>query len=118
MSSKFSSPFLKKSPLYGAYASGAGGMVTISYQDVHKKFQDDLAKNIKKATAKSPCDELDKRLLATDDTKISAATYAIAKEKCAKSNNNNNNNQEPFKGVKEAGSGKTTGSASMFPGFE
>ena len=29
-SSKFSSPFFQKSPLLGAYSSGAGGMITIS----------------------------------------------------------------------------------------
>jgi hypothetical protein len=51
MSSKFSSPFFQKSPLQGAYSSGAGGMVTVSYDDVHQKFQDGLAANVAKAYA-------------------------------------------------------------------
>jgi len=59
MSSKFSSPFFKKSPLYGAYTSGAGGMVTVSYNDIHQKFQDGIAKNVAKhyGVGTNPCDD-------------------------------------------------------------
>ena len=60
-SSKFATPFFQKSPLYGAYSSGAGGMVTVSYDDVHQKFQDGIAQNVAKARAmhdkKDPCDD-------------------------------------------------------------
>ena len=60
MSSKFSSPFLNKSPLAaGGYTSGADGMVTVSYNDIHQKFQDDLAKNVAKhyEVDTNPCDD-------------------------------------------------------------
>jgi len=58
-SSKFSSPFFQKSPLQGAYAAGADGMVTVSYADIHKDFQQGIADNVSKAYAKktSPCDD-------------------------------------------------------------
>ena len=58
-SSKFSSPFFQKSPLQGAYAAGADGMVTVSYDDIHKDFQQGIANNVSKAYAKktSPCDD-------------------------------------------------------------
>ena len=58
-SSKFSSPFFQKSPLQGAYSSGAGGMVTVSYDDVHQKFQDGIAANVAKSYSKKndPCSD-------------------------------------------------------------
>ena len=58
-SSKFSSPFFQKSPLQGAYAAGADGMVTVSYADIHKDFQQGIANNVSKAYAKktNPCDD-------------------------------------------------------------
>ena len=58
-SSKFSSPFFQKSPLQGAYSSGADGMVTVSYDDVHQKFQDGVAANVAKSYAKKndPCSD-------------------------------------------------------------
>jgi len=59
MSSKFSSPFFKKSPLQGAYASGAGGMINVSYNDIHQKFQNDIGENVDRAYAKekNPCND-------------------------------------------------------------
>jgi len=42
MSSKFSSPFFQKSPLLGAYSSGAGGMVTISNAADIQKMQNGI----------------------------------------------------------------------------
>ena len=58
-SSNFSSPFFQKSPLQGAYAAGADGMVTVSYADIHKDFQQGIANNVSKAYAKktNPCDD-------------------------------------------------------------
>mgnify|MGYP003635854391 CR=1 FL=1 len=58
-SSNFSSPFFQKSPLQGAYGAGADGMVTVSYADIHKDFQQGIADNVSKAYAKktSPCDD-------------------------------------------------------------
>jgi hypothetical protein len=41
-SSKFSSPFFKKSPLQGAYSSGADGMVTVSDAEHFSKLQNDI----------------------------------------------------------------------------
>ena len=58
-SSKFSLPFFQKSPLHGAYTSGADGLVPVSYDDIHKDFQKGVADNVAKAYAKktSPCDD-------------------------------------------------------------
>ena len=58
-SSKFATPFFQKSPLYGAYSQGAGGMVKVSYADVHSKFQNDIAKNVAKHYTKDndPCSD-------------------------------------------------------------
>ena len=58
-SSNFSSPFFQKSPLQGAYGAGADGMVTVSYADIHKDFQQGIANNVSKAYAKktNPCDD-------------------------------------------------------------
>jgi hypothetical protein len=41
-SSKFSSPFFKKSPLLGAYGSGADSIVTVSDLPHYQKLQQDL----------------------------------------------------------------------------
>jgi hypothetical protein len=49
MSSKFSTPFLKKSPLLGAYTSGAGGTVYVSNRKAFQKLQDDIVEGAKKA---------------------------------------------------------------------
>ena len=83
MSSKFSSPFFQKSPLLGAYSSGADGMVTVSYDDVHQKFQDGIAENVAKhyAPKNTACDNLVQKLA---DNKISNAAYETLSERCAK----------------------------------
>ena len=57
-SSKFSSPFFKKSPLHGAYASGADGIVPVSYDNIHKDFQQGVADNVANAYAKNNKDPL------------------------------------------------------------
>jgi len=86
MSSKFSSPFFQKSPLLGAYSSGADGMVTVSYDDVHQKFQDGIAENVAKhyAPKNTACDNLVQKLA---DNKISNAAYETLSKKCVEQNN-------------------------------
>jgi len=87
-SSKFSSPFFKKSPLQGAYAAGADGMVAVSYADIHKDFQQGIADNVSKAYTKekSPCDDLDQKL---SDNKITTTAYETLTKKCNKNKNQN-----------------------------
>lgn len=85
-SSKFASPFLNKSPLYGAYYSGADGMVTVSYADIHKDFQKGLSDNVAKARAMhdkknvNNCVGLDDKLL---NNKMSSSVHTKAKKICA-----------------------------------
>ena len=43
MASKFSTPFMAKSPLYGAYESGAGGKVHVSNRQAFQKLFDDAS---------------------------------------------------------------------------
>ena len=87
MSSKFSSPFFKKSPLHGAYVSGADGRVTISDAQHFAKLQDDAGGIVDKAYgknnkcnqgaeyyfdkdgAKFPCDSTDKDPLTLADVR-------------------------------------------------
>jgi len=45
--SKFSTPFFKKSPLLGAYTSGAGGTVYVSNRQAFQKLQDDIVAGAK-----------------------------------------------------------------------
>jgi hypothetical protein len=61
MSSKFATPFFQKSPLYGAYTSGADGMVTISDAPHYAKLQEDIGNAVSKAYAKKndPCSDPD-----------------------------------------------------------
>tara|TARA_R110000764_G_scaffold214979_1_gene301569 strand:+ start:582 stop:1037 length:456 start_codon:yes stop_codon:yes gene_type:complete len=56
-SSKFATPFFQKSPLYGAYTSGADGMVTVSDAEHFAKLQGDAAGIIDKAYSKDKCDD-------------------------------------------------------------
>ena len=56
-SSKFATPFFQKSPLYGAYTSGADGMVTVSDAEHFAKLQGDAAGIIGKAYSKDKCDD-------------------------------------------------------------
>jgi hypothetical protein len=59
MSSKFATPFFQKSPLYGAYTSGADGMVTISDAPHYAKLQEDIGNAVSKSYAKKndPCSD-------------------------------------------------------------
>ena len=81
-SSKFSSPFFQKSPLYGAYTSGADGIVPVSYDDIHKDFQKSVADNVAKAYTpkKNSCSNLVQKL---SDNEISNAAYETLSKKCA-----------------------------------
>jgi len=86
-SSKFAGPFFQKSPLQGAYSSGAGGMVTVSYDDVHQKFQDGIAANVAKAYAPktNSCSNLEQKL---SEGTIKEGAYKVLKAKCAEQSNN------------------------------
>ena len=56
MSSPFQKSFSAKSPmspLNGAYASGADGIVPVSYDNIHKDFQQGVADNVANAYAKN-----------------------------------------------------------------
>jgi|14_taG_2_1085336.scaffolds.fasta_scaffold10306_4 hypothetical protein len=98
-SSKFSTPFFKKSPLQGAYSSGADSMVAVSYADVHSKFQNDIAKNVAKAyTPKDdPCSGLEQKLA---NGKLKEGAYKVLSAKCAEQNSKNKkSNKGSFKNV-------------------
>ena len=86
-SSKFAGQFFKKTPLYGAYSSGADGMVTVSYDDVHQKFQDGIAENVAKAYAPktNSCSNLEQKL---SEGTIKEGAYKVLKAKCAEQSNN------------------------------
>ncbi len=58
MASKFSTPFMAKSPLYGAYESGAGGKVYVSNRQAFEKLQDDIVSGTKSAIAGERSEEL------------------------------------------------------------
>ena len=82
MSSKFATPFFQKSPLYGAYTSGADRMVTVSDAKHFAKLQSDAAGIVEKAYApkENPCDNLDQKLANGD---IRQGAYEILSAKCA-----------------------------------
>jgi len=84
-SSKFATPFFKKSPLLGAYTSGADAMVTISDAPHYAKLQSDIGAAVSKATTEpvDNCEGLDDRLLSNE---IGPNTHKRAKEICAKRN--------------------------------
>lgn len=52
MSSKFTTPFFKKSPLQGAYTSGADAMVTTSIAPYFNKLQQDIGTAVSKSLTK------------------------------------------------------------------
>jgi len=118
MSSKFSSPFLNKSPLYGAYTSGADAMVTVSTAPHFAKLQSDISGAVDKfyAGKNDPCQKLEERY---SSGAIGQERYEQGLKNCAskEKEKNKKNLISTEKGTGSAGSGKTTGSASMFPGF-
>ena len=102
MSSKFSSPFFKKSPLYGAYTSGAGGMVTVSYNDIHQKFQDGIAKNVAKhyKISTNPCDDPLTTSYNKDGVYKKCPTVTTTKDE---NKTVDNTKEKPFEGFKKPG---------------
>jgi|VirMetMinimDraft_7_1064189.scaffolds.fasta_scaffold60837_1 hypothetical protein len=67
MASKFSTPFMAKSPLYGAYESGAGGKVYVSNRRAFEKLQDDIVSGTKSAIAGEEKKKKDKESLFKQD---------------------------------------------------
>ena len=113
MSSKFSSPFFKKSPLYGAYSSGADGMVTVSYDDVHQKFQDGIARNVAKAYAPkaNSCSNLEQKLA---DGTIKEGAYKVLSAKCSNTGSFENiTGKKPFADVNASNKTKPFEGASV-----
>ena len=97
-SSRFSSPFFQKSPLQGAYSSGADGLYPISYDDVQQKFQSDIANNVAKAYApkENACSNLDQKL---SDGTLKEGAHKVLSEKCAKKNKDKDSNKGSFESV-------------------
>jgi len=81
-SSKFSSPFFKKSPLLGAYASGADAVFAPSDAQHFSKLNDDLLGATMAAMnpKSSKCEELRTRW---HNDKMSDKAYADASKDCA-----------------------------------
>ena len=81
MGSKFSSPFLQKSPLHGAYTSGADAMVTISDAPHYAKLQSDILGGTLAAMEPkvSKCESLRNRWHAKE---MSDKAYADASKDC------------------------------------
>tara|TARA_R110002020_G_C15692496_1_gene719983 strand:+ start:86 stop:382 length:297 start_codon:yes stop_codon:yes gene_type:complete len=70
--SKFSTPFFNKSPLEGAYTSGAGGMVYASNRQAFQKLQDDIVSAAKTGIATERQNRIYK-----DYKNLSAADFTI-----------------------------------------
>ena len=77
--SKFSSPFFKKSPLQGAYTSGAGGMVYVSNADAFQKLQDDILTGL--GPKQDKCSQLLER---RNNGTITQSAYEAASKDCGK----------------------------------
>ena len=77
--SKFSSPFFKKSPLQGAYTSGAGGMVYVSDANAFQKLQDDILTGL--GPKQDTCSELLER---RNNGTITQSAYEAASKDCGK----------------------------------
>ena len=57
MASKFSTPFMAKSPLYGAYESGAGGKVHVSNRQAFQKLFDDASSVGSSSVKQTACEK-------------------------------------------------------------
>ena len=77
--SKFSSPFFKKSPLQGAYTSGAGGMVYVSNANAFQKLQDDILTGL--GPKQDTCSQLLER---RNNGTITQSAYDAASKDCGK----------------------------------
>ena len=51
MASKFSAPFMAKSPLYGAYESGVGAKAYVSNRQAFQQLHDEIVSGTKYAIA-------------------------------------------------------------------
>jgi len=78
--SKFSTPFLNKSPLEGAYTSGSGGMVYASNRQAFQRLQDDIVKGLG-STSKNTCKVLLER---RNNGTITQSAYKDASKGCSK----------------------------------
>ena len=81
MSSQFQKQFSSKSPLHGAYASGADGMVTVSDAPHYAKLQNDIlgATLASMETKVSKCDSIKNNWHAG---KMTDKAYADASKDC------------------------------------
>jgi hypothetical protein len=75
--SKFSTPFLKKSPILGAYTSGAGGMAYASNRQAFQKLQDDIVKGAKEADILEKEQKAKKACEIGDDNKRTGKKYQV-----------------------------------------
>jgi len=87
--SKFSSPFFKKSPLQGAYTSGAGGMVYVSNADAFQKLQDDILTGL--GPKQDTCSKLLER---RNNGTITQSAYEAASKDCGKKEANDSDQAE------------------------
>ena len=81
MSSKFSSQFFQKSPLYGAYASGADAVFAVSDAPHFAKLQNDTLGGVLASDKKDPCQKLEDRYSSGVITK---QRYMDGLKNCAK----------------------------------
>tara|TARA_R110001599_G_scaffold228316_1_gene427458 strand:+ start:547 stop:891 length:345 start_codon:yes stop_codon:yes gene_type:complete len=84
MSSKFSSPFFQKSPLYRAYTSGADAVFAVSDAPHFAKLQNDLLGGVLASDKKDPCQKLEDRYSSGVITK---QRYMDGLKNCGKNNN-------------------------------
>ena len=122
MSSPFQKQFSSKSPmspLNGAYTEGKDRDITTyrqSDRELFDKLQNDILGGVLASDKKDPCQKLEERF---SSGAIGKERYEQGLKNCAskEEEKNNKNLISTEKGTGSAGSGKTTGSASMFPGF-
>ena len=119
MSSPFQKNFSAKSPmspLNGAYASGADAVFAVSDAPHFAKLQNDTLGGVLASDKKDPCQKLEERF---SSGAISQERYEQGLKNCASKDEEKNKKNliSTEKGTGSAGSGKITGSASMFPGF-
>ena len=89
MSSPFQKQFSSKSPLHGAYTSGADGMVTVSDAPHYAKLQNDIlgATLASMETKVSKCDSIRNNWHAG---KMTDKAYADASKNCGEESKNEN----------------------------
>ena len=119
MSSPFQKQFSSKnpmSPLNGAYASGADAVFAVSDAEHFAKLQNDILGGVLASDKKDPCQKLEERF---SSGAIGRERYEQGLKNCAskEEEKNNKNLISTEKGTGSAGSGRTTGSAFIFPGF-